>query len=113
MTTLVCLTAGTKAYASNQSTQEDIDYILSKPFSSKLLNEVNLVIEGLPKNTKTSTRIDLDYWKLQAIPDDDTDMAVSMAQEIYNKYERDDYKSEEQYGRVIHEMVLSKSKLIC
>jgi len=67
-------------------------------------------VAGLPDDTSIKKRIELDSWRLAAIPDDETEMSANLARHMYKTYKRGDYASDEKYGRSLHEMVQAFAK---
>ena len=97
------------SFATAQS-MEQIEHILSQPNSPDLLEEVDFILNNLDASTPVSIRIDLESWKLQAIPDEETQRSADYARGLYDKYTREDYSSDIQYGKTIHEMVQAFAK---
>lgn len=96
-------------FATAQST-EQIEHILSRPNSPDLLEEVDFILNNLDASTPISIRIDLESWKLESIPDEETQRSADYAKGLYDKYAREDYSSDIQYGTTIYEMVQAFAK---
>ena len=74
--------------------------------SPQLIDEINAVIDALEPDTPVTTRIELDLWKLDVLTKISTEqLAAEFAYETYEKYARADYRSEEQFGDTMQQIV--------
>ena len=79
--------------------------------SPELASEIGKIIETLENDTPVATRIDLDLWKLKALGDvSNAQAAADFAYEIYKKYNREEYVSEQQFGDTMQQIVQAVSK---
>ena len=101
-----------------EQTSPDIPNVneLKKHFSSfkqspELVGEIDKIIDGLAESVPIAIRIDLDVWKQKALADiSDTNRSTEFARTIYQKYTREDYASDEQYGATMQRLVQAFSK---
>ena len=74
--------------------------------SPELVDEIDMLINTLGDDTPITARIELDLWKLKALTDIDAKQAAAdFAYGVYQKYEREDYSSEEQFGDTMQQIV--------
>ena len=74
--------------------------------SPQLIDEINAVIDALEPDTPVTTRIERDLWKLDVLTKISTEqLAAEFAYETYEKYARADYRSEEQFGDTMQQIV--------
>ena len=72
----------------------------------ELVDEIDTIRNTLGDDTPVSARIELDLWKLKALTDIDAKQAAAdFAYDIYQKYKREDYISEEQFGDTMQQIV--------
>lgn len=105
------------AIASEQASPETPNInALKKHFASfkqspELVGEIDKIIEGLAEDVPLPIRIDIDVWKQKALADiSDTNRSTEFARTIYQKYAREDYASDEQYGATMQRLVQAFSK---
>ena len=74
--------------------------------SPELVDEIDMLINTLGDDTPITARIELDLWKLKALTDIDAKQAAAdFAYGVYQKYKREDYLSEEQFGDTMQQIV--------
>jgi len=79
--------------------------------SPELVDQIDNIINTLGSETPTATRIELDLWKLKGLADvSDTQMAADFAYEMYQKYSREEFKSEIQFGDTMQQIVQAVTK---
>jgi len=109
------LAISTSTHANDVKTSNDVSsiFVYLKQIKNDVdyLTKIDTLIENIDENTPTEVMIEIDLIKIKALSKFANPREASdFAHEIYQKYQREDYSSEKQYGRVMVEIVKSSAK---